>query len=343
MKQGQRISFYVWVAIALTLGVLAVVFGWNSAGTPNPAVAGSHMSRTSAVIDSAVLVFREGLETVLILAAITASFRGGNRATGDRSSRRGVSAAGDVGTWFAAVWVLGSSAPAVSRSGRDRLLAIVVLMAVMNWFLHRVYWTGWISHHHRRRGLLGGPAARRRGVLLGFGCSASRRSTAKASRSCSSSRTCGSAPARASSSKGSRSGCVHDRRRRDDLLDESGLPYRRILIVTGHPARLVLFVMVGEGVQEMQFAGWLGTTSVGVSLPGWMGHWFALFPNVETIAGRRSRSYSSSGLTWLPRSAPAGASLAPPPFRSPAEVFARCPVVAGPRHGLPEHGSQARR
>ena len=33
--------------------------------------------------------------------------------------------------------------------------AIIVLLIVMNWFFHRLYWTGWISHHHkRRRGLL---------------------------------------------------------------------------------------------------------------------------------------------------------------------------------------------
>ena len=37
------------------------------------------MSRTSAVIDSAIIVFREGLETILVLAAVTASFLGADR------------------------------------------------------------------------------------------------------------------------------------------------------------------------------------------------------------------------------------------------------------------------
>ena len=36
------------------------------------------MSRTTAVINSAILVFREGLETILVLAAVTASSRGAN-------------------------------------------------------------------------------------------------------------------------------------------------------------------------------------------------------------------------------------------------------------------------
>jgi high-affinity iron transporter len=27
----------------------------------------------------------------------------------------------------------------------------VVLLIVLNWFVHKVYWTGWIAKHHRRR------------------------------------------------------------------------------------------------------------------------------------------------------------------------------------------------
>ena len=41
---------------------------------PDPTDPANRVSRTSAVIDSGVLVFREGLETILVLAAITASF-----------------------------------------------------------------------------------------------------------------------------------------------------------------------------------------------------------------------------------------------------------------------------
>jgi high-affinity iron transporter len=48
---------------------------------------------------------------------------------------------------------------------------------------------------------------------------------------------------------------------------------------------VVLFVMVGEEVNEMQLAGWVGTTSIG-NWPGWLGQWFSLFPNVETISAQ---------------------------------------------------------
>jgi high-affinity iron transporter len=44
--------------------------------------------------------------------------------------------------------------------------------------------------------------------------------------------------------------------------------------------------MVGEEVQEMQLASWLPTTEVGVSLPDWLGTWFAIFPNVEGLVAQ---------------------------------------------------------
>jgi high-affinity iron transporter len=63
------------------------------------------------------------------------------------------------------------------------------------------------------------------------------------------------------------------------------LPYRRLLIITGVMLCVVLVVMVGEEVNEMQLAHWIGTTWFG-SLPGWLGTWFSVFPNVETIAAQ---------------------------------------------------------
>jgi high-affinity iron transporter len=64
------------------------------------------------------------------------------------------------------------------------------------------------------------------------------------------------------------------------------LPYKRLLIITGAMLCVVLFVMVGEEVNEMQLAGWIGTTSIGIHFPGWLGTWFSLFPNVETITAQ---------------------------------------------------------
>jgi high-affinity iron transporter len=65
------------------------------------------------------------------------------------------------------------------------------------------------------------------------------------------------------------------------------LPYKRLLIITGVMLLFVLLVAVGEEVNEMQLAGWIGTSEIhGLYIPGWMGTWFSLFNNWETFIGQ---------------------------------------------------------
>ena len=65
------------------------------------------------------------------------------------------------------------------------------------------------------------------------------------------------------------------------------LPYKRLMIITGVMLLFVLLVSVGEEVNEMQLAGWIGTTPVhGLYIPGWMGTWFSLFNNWQTFIGQ---------------------------------------------------------
>ncbi|MGH2907773.1 MAG: FTR1 family iron permease, partial [Solirubrobacteraceae bacterium] len=166
---------YVWTGVVLAVAVLAVVFGWHAqGGTTNPTAPGAHrLGTTTVVIDSAILVFREGLECILVLAAITASLRGANTLY-----RRPIAAGGAVGlavgvaTWFAAVWFIGLfGGNGLTLQAATGIPAIVVLLVVMNWFFHKVYWTGWISSHNkRRRSLFSGADAEtnRRRMLLGL-------------------------------------------------------------------------------------------------------------------------------------------------------------------------------
>jgi high-affinity iron transporter len=292
-RAGSRLSFYLWVFAVLAIAVTAVIMGWHSGGgTTDPSVAANaeHMSRTTAVINSAILVFREGLETILVLAAITASFLGANRVY-----RRPVAIGGAVGiaatiaTWFAAIWIinlLGGSG--LSLQAATGIPAIIVLLVVMNWFFHRVYWTGWISHHHKRRkGLLSGdPETNMRRVLFGFGLlgftSIYREGFEIVIFLQNLRVTFGSSVvlegvtlgALFTAAVGVLTFSLHQK-----------LPYKRLLIITGGMLLLVLFVMVGEEVQEMQLAGWIATTSIG-TWPGWLGQWFSLFPNVQTIVAQ---------------------------------------------------------
>jgi high-affinity iron transporter len=49
---------------------------------------------------------------------------------------------------------------------------------------------------------------------------------------------------------------------------------------------VLLVVMVGESVHELQLAGWLPVTTVPLAIPGWMGLWLAVFPTVESLAAQ---------------------------------------------------------
>jgi high-affinity iron transporter len=77
------------------------------------------------------------------------------------------------------------------------------------------------------------------------------------------------------------------------------LPYKKMLVLTGATIGFVLVVMVGEGVQEMQLAGWLPTTTMGFTLPGWLGTWLAIFPTVETLVAQALAALAVIGSYFL--------------------------------------------
>jgi FTR1 family protein len=171
----ERVSFYIWTALALAVAVTAVVLGWHArGGTTDPTALppGHRLSHTTVVINSAILVFREGLETILVLAAVTASFLGANRVYRRPVALGGGSALlAGIATWFGVVWLIGRfHGGEFDVQAATGLPSLLVLLLVMNWFFHKVYWTGWISSHHkRRRSLLASdPNTNMRRMLFGL-------------------------------------------------------------------------------------------------------------------------------------------------------------------------------
>ncbi len=282
-----------WVLVVVAVAATAVILGWHShGGTPDPSNPANHMSRTQAVIDSGVLVFREGLETILVLAAITASFLGCNRVYRKPVAiGGGLAFAASVVTWFAAVWFIGMfGGTGLSVQAATGIPAIIVLLIVMNWFFHRVYWTGWIAHHHRRRRRLLGTvdAAGASSTLLGLGflgfTSVYREGFEIVVFLQGLRVTFGSSVVLEgvvlgllfTGAVGVLTFALHQR-----------LPYKRLLVITGAMLLVVLWVMVGEEINEMQLAGWIGTTPIPwLHTPGWAGQWFSVFPNVQTFAAQ---------------------------------------------------------
>src|SRR5256885_15675538 len=130
--------------LAAAFAVFAILIwqGMSAHGAPDPTK--PNTSKTVAALDIGVLVFREGLECILVLAAITASMTGAKRthrkpvATG-----AGVAFIATLITWFIAVGIvdsLSNNVRALDLQAATGLVAVIVLLVIMNWFFHKIYW-----------------------------------------------------------------------------------------------------------------------------------------------------------------------------------------------------------
>jgi len=307
----RRVLFLALVLAGLAVAAVLVWQGAVAGGNPDPTT--PHLTPAAAMLNTAILVLREGLEAILVLAALTASLVGGNQPyQRPVALGAGLGVLATLATWFIAIAVLNQiNTPALDLQAATGLLAIVVLLVVMNWFFHKLYWTGWISGHTRRRHALlqGGQAtagAVFRGLaLLGF-ASVYREGFEVVLFLQSIRLQVGAPTVLVGVGVGTVFTLVVGAL---TFLAHRRLPYKRMLVLTGIMLGAVLVVMVGENIQEMQLAGWIGTTPVALPIPDWMGLWLAVFPNVETLAAQSAAALAVIGSyvaaeyvrVWRPR------------------------------------------
>ncbi len=316
------------VAALVVIGIL-IWQGLTASGNPNPAA--PHTSPTAAVLDIGVLVFREGLESILVLAAIMASMVGEKQ-----SCRRPIVAGAGVAfiatliTWFVAVGIISNlqeNVSALNLQAATGLLAVIVLLVVMNWFFHKIYWGGWIAMHNRNKKKLLTSASeseisKRRLtwglVLLGFASLY-------------------------------REGFEIVLFLQTYYLQMGGkiillgallglfftgivavltfvahrkLPYRKMLVITGVMLGFVLLVMVGEQAFEMQQANWIRTTQINWladKIPAWAGVWFSVFPTVQTLVAQALAAILVIGSYFAARYHSAKTREEEPAFPTPAD------------------------
>ena len=230
---------------------------------------------------------REGLEAVVVLAALLAGMRGPEH----RTTRRRIV----TGAWLALAataltfWISRTVIQSLSRYGEKlesviSVLAVLVLLMVTNWVFHKVYWVGWNAKLRKlsKSGETGGESrlewlslvmvgfltiyregfettlflqslileSGMKWVLIGVACGAVMVAAAGV------------------------------------LIFVIGarLPYRKLLVFTGVLVVTILVTFLGSTVRLFQTVGWLPIHPIpGLHLPTWAGFWLGFYPSVEGL------------------------------------------------------------
>jgi high-affinity iron transporter len=247
-----------------------------------------NLSPATVIYTVLAISAREGLEAVVVLAALLAGMRGPE----NRGTRRRIV----TGAWLALAataltfWISRTVIQSLSRYGEKlesviSVLAVLVLLMVTNWVFHKVYWVGW-NAKLRKLSKSGEPGNESRlewlslvavgfltiyregfettlflqslilesgmkWVLIGVACGAVMVAAAGV------------------------------------LIFVIGarLPYRKLLVLTGVLVVTILVTFLGSTVRLFQTVGWLSIHPIpGLHLPSWAGFWLGFYPSVEGIA-----------------------------------------------------------
>jgi high-affinity iron transporter len=329
----QRRSLFWIVAGAVVVG-LVYLMATASTGPVDPTEVARPQSRATTVFNAGMIVFREGLEAVLIFAAVTASFQGAN-ATRRRPVIVGAACAfgASVITWFVVQAVLDAASSLGPRlEAITGFLAIVVLLLVLNWFVHKVYWSEWIGRHHRRRRTLlarAGFGATLGLVALGF-TSVYREGFEVVLFLQNLQLQDGTGTVLEGVGFGLIATAIVG------LITfklNARLPYKRMLVLTGVLVGAVLVVMIGGTALSFADLGWLPRHPTPFSIPAWLGTWFEIYPVWETLAAQAFAAIFVIGSYYLAQyvnsrgRATTSAAPAPPPPARRAPKPARDPQL----------------
>lgn len=237
------------------------------------------------ITNAAIIVFREGLEAVVILAALTASFVGGMV-----HYRRyiGIGALLAFAATFATGIAMRELLSSFMRFGERleaviSLVAIGVILLITNWFFHKAYWKDHMKGMHEQKSNIvkGSEAGRNLGlVMLGF-TSIYREGFETALFLQALLLDAGPAIVLQGVALGlavvAAAGVA-------TFMLQRRLPFMKMFILTAILIGAVLLTMVGNTVHIMQKVGWMSITPFRLfDIPYWMGLWLGLFPTWEGI------------------------------------------------------------
>jgi high-affinity iron transporter len=252
------------------------------------AVLDSAHDTAAAVVNSAIVVFREGLEALLIVAALGASFV----STGSRWRRPIVAGAlaavpVTVLTWVLAGALLGSFVGyGLQLQAVLDVLALAVLAAMLAWFFQKFCWTRFVAREHARHRRLLGRAQSRGGLgpalgLAAVGFTIVYREGFETVLFLQALRVEAGAGAVV---EGVLLGAVFTAAIAVLMLRlRRRLPYRGMVIATAALVGVLTVAMTGQAARALQTAGWLAIAPVHVDLSEAAGLWLGLYPTAQSL------------------------------------------------------------
>jgi high-affinity iron transporter len=233
------------------------------------------------------ILSREGLEAIVILAALLAGLRGAENIR----TRRGIIRGALLGVALSGLtfWLSQTIVRSLIRYGEKleaivSVLAVVILLMVTNWVFHKMYWVGWNA---RLRDLSKTAQHVRAPVweifaLLGVGFLTVYREGFETTIFMQSLLLEGST---GSVLLGVLAGFLFIGII-GTLIVVFGakLPYRKLLVFTGVLVVSIMVTFLGSAVRLFQTVGWLPVHPLpGLNMPNWVGVWFGLYPSWEGL------------------------------------------------------------
>ena len=234
---------------------------------------------------ASTLVMREGMEAVVILAAILAGLRGAE----NRRPRRYLV----MGAWCAVAasvltfWLSRTLIKSLVHYGEYleaviSVLAVVILLIVTNWVFHKVYWVQWNARLRQLTRAVESQGSRRWEWLglIGVGFLTIYREGFETSLFLQSLILEGGVrPVSIGFLIGL--GFVGTVGTAVFLIGAK-LPYRKLLVITGVLVVSIMVTFIGSTVRLFQTVGWMPIHPIPwLDIPSWAGLWFGLYPSWE--------------------------------------------------------------
>ena len=245
---------------------------------------GTEASPTATFVNALVIVFREGLEAVLILAALLGSLK--SPAVRHLRKPLWMGAAASFGATVVTFLVMQRILNAFAIFGEKleaivSLIAVAVLLVIMNWFFHNVYWNDHLANFHKKKHQLMGANIGQGLGLAVLGFTAMYRE--------------GFETVLFMQSLVLQSGLIPVISGAAVALVlvsvvgmavfilQTKLPHKKMLVATGAMICLVLFVIVGNTTHLLQVVGWMTIHPLPVMLPYWTGLWLGTYATFEGV------------------------------------------------------------